>query len=313
MAFTRRVTRQALNVLSPASHQARDIASLWWWMLGASGVGLAVVVGLLVAAWARRRRAGGPGEEVSTRIVVALGVAVPILVIASLFVVSDIFLIRTTQAPAATATRMTVHVIGHDWWWEIRYPGTSVVTANEIHIPTNTPIRLEATTADVIHSFWVPQLNRKIDTIPGQVNVIKLDAERPGFFRGQCAEYCGVQHAHMALGVYAQTPSAFRRWLANQERPVHASSGPGAALFLGGTCAECHTIRGTTASGTTGPDLTHLATRATIAALTLPNTPANLAAWITDNQQVKPGNRMVDVRLGAGKLHALVVYLSSLR
>ncbi|HEX5450122.1 MAG TPA: cytochrome c oxidase subunit II [Gaiellaceae bacterium] len=302
-----------MNVLSPASHQARDIASLWWWMLGASGVGFAVVVGLLVAAWMRRRRPATADDEISTRFVVALGIVVPILVIGSLFVIANIFVIRTTQAPAGTATRLTVRVIGHDWWWEVRYPGTSVVTANEIHIPTRTPILLEATTADVIHSFWVPELNRKIDTIPGRLNKIELEADRPGYFRGQCAEFCGLQHAHMALAVYAQTPAEFRRWLAQQKQPVQPSNTVGGQLFLDGTCSECHTIRGTSADGTTGPDLTHLASRATIAALTLPNTPSNLAAWITHNQQIKPGNKMIDVQLPPAKLRALVAYLESLR
>jgi cytochrome c oxidase subunit 2 len=301
-----------VNALHPASHQARDIASLWWWMLGASWIGFLLVAGLLGAAWIRRRRAG-PSESLSTRIVVAFGVVVPILVIGTLFFISDVFVIRTTQAPAANATKLTVRVIGHEWWWEVRYAGTTAVTANEIHIPTRTPVLLQATSGDVIHSFWVPELNRKIDTIPGQVNEIELDADTPGVYRGQCAEYCGVQHAHMALAVYAQPPAAFRRWLAHQEQPAEASRTAGSALFLDGTCSQCHAIRGTSATGDVGPDLTHLASRTTIAALTLANTPADLSAWITRNQQIKPGNRMVDVRMSRSHLRALVAYLRSLR
>src|SRR5579863_10741199 len=150
-------------------------------MLGASWVGFLLIVVLLGAAWLRRGRPA-PSEAVSTRIVVVMGVVVPILVIATLFFISDVFVMRTTQAPAASATKMTVRVIGHQWWWEVRYAGTSAVTANEIHIPTRTPILLQVTTADVIHSFWVPQLNRKIDTIPGQVNAIELDADKAGVY-----------------------------------------------------------------------------------------------------------------------------------
>jgi cytochrome c oxidase subunit II len=281
-------------------------------MLGGAWIGLLLVAALLLLAWIWRRRTG-PGEAVSTRLVVALGVVVPIVVISALFFISDVFVIRTTQAPAAVATRLTVQVVGHQWWWEVRYPGTRAVTANEIHIPTRTPVLLRVTTADVIHSFWVPELNRKIDTVPGQVNEIELDADTAGLYRGQCAEYCGVQHAHMALAVYAQPAATFRRWLAHQERPAQATRSAGAALFLDGTCSECHTIRGTSASGTVGPDLTHLASRHTIASLTLANTQADLAAWIADNQRIKPGNAMIDVRLSRSTLHALVAYLRSLR
>src|SRR5438105_10206245 len=251
-------------------------------MLGGAWIGLLLVALLLAFAWIRRN-GRGPSEAASTRIVVALGVALPIAVIATLFFVSDVFIIRTTQAPAATATRLTIRVIGHQWWWEVRYPGTTAVTANEIHIPVRTRVLLQATTADVIHSFWVPELNRKIDTIPGRVNEIELDADRPGVYRGQCAEYCGLQHAHMALAVYAQQPAQFRRWLAHEGTPATAT-GAGEHVFVSGPCANCHTIRGTSADGGVGPDLTHLASRSTIGALTLPNDPADLAAWITDNQ-----------------------------
>jgi cytochrome c oxidase subunit 2 len=297
-----------VNALHPASHQGRDIASLWWWMLFAAGIGLCTIVGLLVAAWLRRNRRG-PRESVSEQIVVALGVAVPIAVITALFFVSDVFVIRTTQAPAASATRVAVQVIGHEWWWEVRYPGTRAVTANEIHIPVGTPVLLQATTADVIHSFWVPELNRKIDTIPGRVNSIVLDAQKAGVYRGQCAEYCGLQHAHMALAVYAEPAARFRRWLAHQAAPAERSS----SLFLAEPCADCHAIRGTSADGMVGPDLTHLASRATIGALTLANNRANVAAWLVDNQHFKPGNRMPDLRLNAPTLRALVDYLESLR
>jgi cytochrome c oxidase subunit 2 len=312
------------NALAPKSHQARDIASLFWWMMGGAWVGLGVVVLLLLLSWrrARNRGLGGdtqgekPGERASWYVVVGLGIAVPIAVISTLFVISDIFVIHTTEAPAHGATSLTVRVIGHQWWWEVRYPGTSVVTANEIHIPVRTPVRIEVKTADVIHSFWVPRLNRTIDAIPGRVNAIELYADAVGRYRGQCDEFCGLQHAHMAVYVFADRPAAYRRWLAAQARPAAQPAGAarrGEQLFLRSTCSSCHAIRGTAAHGYVGPDLTHLASRTTIAALAAPNTPADLREWITDSQHVKPGNQMPNIDLHGARLRALVAYLERLR
>ena len=164
--------------------------------------------------------------------------------ISALFVISDIFVIQTTQAPAATATRMTVDVIGHQWWWEVRYPGTTAVTANEIHIPARTPVRVDVQTDDVIHSFWVPRLNRTIDMIPGQTNAIELYADVAGRYRGQCLEFCGLQHAHMSFYVFADPPATFRRWLAGQERKAARARrrrrARGGSRSSPGACADCH-------------------------------------------------------------------------
>jgi cytochrome c oxidase subunit 2 len=293
-------------------------------MMGVGFFGLAVVVGLLVAAWVRRNKRGigrdteGPkaGERTGWFVVVIGGVVVPIGVIIALFVVSDIFIIRTTEAPAATATKMTVVVVGHQFWWEIRYPGTRAVTANELHIPVRTPVRVEVRTDDVIHSFWVPELNRKIDAMPGQTNAIELDATTPGAYLGYCAEFCGLQHAHMHLQVIVQPAAAFRRWLAGQAAPAAAPkaspAAAGEAVFLD-KCSSCHTIRGTSASGDVGPDLTHLASRRTLAAVTIPNTPAYLAGWIRDAQSVKPGSAMPDIALSSKQVKELVAYLETLK
>ena len=159
---------------------------------------------------------------------------------------------------------MTIDVIGHQWWWEVRYPGTRAVTANEIHIPANTRVNVVATTADVIHSFWVPALNRKIDMIPGQRNRLLLYASRPGEYRGQCSQFCGFQHAQMSMEVFAQPPAAFRAWLANMAVAGRAAeqrrTQAGEHVFMTSACASCHTIAGTSAQATIGPDLTHLAT-----------------------------------------------------
>jgi cytochrome c oxidase subunit 2 len=303
------------DVLHGESHQERSIDTLWWVMFGAACAGFALIACLLLAGWWRRNRRelpGGGGERVGTGLVIGLGVVLPLVLLTTLFVWSDLFVLRTSAAPAQGSTAMTIDVIGHDWWWEARYAGTSVVTANEIHIPTGTPVEVVGTSADVIHSFWVPELARKIDLIPGRTNRLLLEADRPGTYRGQCSEFCGVQHAHMAVAVTAQPPAAFRRWLAEQTRPATAG-GRGLDVFLSEQCASCHTIRGTPARGDVGPDLTHVASRATIAALTLPNTPDYLRGWIRDPGHFKPGVRMPKLPLTIGQLDALVAYLEQLR
>lgn len=302
------------DTLDPGSHPEGKIAHLFWVMLTGAGIGFAVVVGLLLLGWSRRDRAdlpGGGGERAATRLVVALGVVLPIVVLVALFVWADFFVARATEAPAPSSTALTVNVTGHDWWWEVRYPGTAAVTANEIHIPTRTRVDLVATTDDVIHSFWVPELNRKIDMIPGRRNRILLEADRPGRYRGQCSEFCGLQHAHMALVVVAEPPAKFKVWLANQAQPVAVTGSRGARVFAT-NCASCHTIRGTAASGQVGPDLTHLATRQTLGAVTLVNDPVHLRRWIRDAQAYKPGSRMPAMPLGGPDLRALVTYLGSL-
>jgi cytochrome c oxidase subunit 2 len=302
------------NTVAPASPQEHSITDLFWVMLGGSIVGFGLVVALLWLGYARRARPGLPrdvGERGATRLVVGLGIALPIALLIALFVWSDVFVITSTAAPSRRSTSLAVNVIGHDWWWEVRYPGTQVVTANEIHIPIRTRVYVSASTADVIHSFWIPELNRKIDMIPGQTGHIVLDADRAGMFRGQCSEFCGLQHAHMAIAVVAESQQSFRRWLASNAKP--ARSAPGAQTFLDAGCGDCHQVRGSSARGDVGPDLTHLGQRATLAALTLANTPANLDRWIRHPQAVKPGSRMPDVRLSDAQWAAIDAYLRSLR
>jgi cytochrome c oxidase subunit 2 len=301
------------NVLHGASHQERSIDTLWWVMFGVACAGFTLVSFLLLLGWLNRNRRElpyGGDERVATGLVVGLGIATPIVLLTALFVWSDIFVMRSTAAPGEGSTAMTIQVIGHDWWWEARYRGTPVVTANEIHIPTGTRIEVIGTTADVIHSFWVPELARKIDLIPGRENRLLLEADRPGRYRGQCSEFCGLQHANMAVAVVAQTPADFRRWLANQKQPAAAG---GDETFRRASCGNCHTIRGTAAAGTVGPDLTHLASRETLASLTLPNTRDYLRAWIHDPARFKPGTRMPKLPLGPADLDRLVAYLERLR
>jgi cytochrome c oxidase subunit 2 len=264
----------------------------------------------------RRKRASlpfGGGERAATALVVGLGVAVPIVLLSGLFVWSDIFVIRATDAPRRGSTTLTVRVTGHQWYWEIKYPGTNAVTANELHIPVGTRVRVVGTTADVIHSLWVPELNRKVDVIPGRENVMLLDADRAGTYPGQCAEFCGLQHAHMEIRVIAESKQRFRRWLANEAAPAAVNTSRGARVFMREACSGCHQIRGTNARGQVGPDLTHFGSRTMIGAGVLPNDREHLREWIRDPQHSKPGNRMPGLKLSDADLRALVAYLEGLK
>ena len=313
------------DTLNPHSHAAGDITNLFWVMMAVAFGGLALVTGLLVFAWVRRGRRGigadadgpHPGEKPAWFVVVGMGVVFPLTVIVALFVVSDWAIVKVTQAPAASSTALTVKAIGHQWYWAFRYPGTKAVTADELHIPVDTRVNLVATTTDVIHSFWVPELNRKIDTLPGQQNRILLYTNQAGVYRGQCAEYCGLQHAHMGLLVFAQPKAEFRKWLrleaAPAASPQTALERRGEQVFLNGACSSCHAIRGTSARGYVGPDLTHLASRTSLAGLAIPNTPSYLGRWITDSQHLKPGNKMPNFPLPDAQVRALVAYLGSLK
>jgi cytochrome c oxidase subunit II len=304
------------SALEPHSRAAREITTLWWWMLLVACVVFAGALGLLGLAWIRRRRAGVPGAEGEDRpkldlgLVIVFGFVIPVVVNVTLFVIANVVVIKQTEAPAAASTAITIEVAGRQWFWDVRYPGAHVVTANEIHIPARTRVNLVAVTGDVIHSFWVPQLNRKIDMIPGRRNRILLEADEPGRYRGQCAEFCGLEHARMAMYVVVQEPADFQRWLRDQAQP--AASPPPRAFEANG-CGSCHTIRGTNANGRVGPDLTHVGSRATLAALTLPNNRAALGEWLTSTQHVKPGNRMPDIGLSQRDVRSLVDYLEGLR
>jgi cytochrome c oxidase subunit 2 len=309
------------STLDPKSPASQDIATLWWWMLVIACVVFSGAIGLLGIAWLRRRRAGLPlvedGGRLNLRLVVVFGILIPLTVNIALFVVANFVVIKQTEAPAAATTPMTVDVQGRQWFWEVRYPGTGAVTANEIHIPAHTRVNVVATTGDVIHSFWVPQLNRKIDMIPGRRNRVLLFSDKPGRYRGQCAEFCGIEHARMAMSVYVQEPADFDRWLRRQAAPAAAPSSAAARAgrdaFIANGCGSCHTIRGTPARGQVGPDLTHVGSRASIAALTLPNTRAALRDWLRNPQHAKPGNRMPDLGLSRSEIASLVAYLEGLK
>jgi cytochrome c oxidase subunit 2 len=309
------------SILNTHSPQAHNIALLWWWMFAAAVIVFAGAIVLLAMSYFRRGASGlpffGDREDISQGMVVVFGIVIPLVALVGLFGASDVYLIQQTAPPSPRSTAMTIDVIGHQWWWEVRYPGTDAVTANEIHIPVRTRVNVVATTADVIHSFWIPQLNRKVDMVPGMRNRVLLYASNPGVYRGQCSQFCGLQHAHMAMYVDAQTPSAYRAWLANMAAPAHpgnsADARVGQQQFFNEKCSSCHMIRGTSAQGQIGPDLTHLATRASLAGAEIPNTPSELSAWIRDPQAIKPGARMPDLGLSTRQVSEIVSYLETLR
>jgi cytochrome c oxidase subunit 2 len=216
---------------------------------------------------------------------------------------------------------VSIQVYGHQWWWEVQYPNDDaslwVTTANEIHVPAGVPIVLQTGSRDVIHSFWAPNIQGKRDLIPGHSSAIWFQVDQEGTYRGQCAEFCGHQHAHMAFYIIAESPEKFQAWL-NQQRkpapyPTNETLAHGKDVFEKGTCVMCHTIRGTNAGSHVGPDLTHIGSRTSIAAATLPNSPGAMAGWISDPQAIKPGVRMPPNPLTGPDLQALVAYLQSLK
>jgi cytochrome c oxidase subunit 2 len=308
------------SVLSARSPQTHDIRTLWWWMLAVATLVFLGAVGMLGLAWLRRGTPGlpfvGQREGVSQALVLVFGIGIPLLVLVTLFGASDVYLVGQTSPPSPRDTAMTIDVIGHQWWWEVRYPGTGAVTANEIHVPVGTRVNVVATTADVIHSFWVPQLARKIDEIPGRLNRVLLEASTPGRYRGQCSQFCGFQHANMGLFVIAQPRAAFNAWLSNMASPAVAPATPaarvGERVFMANQCASCHMIRGTSAQGLIGPDLTHVASRRTLASAEIRNTPTELRAWIADPQGIKPGTRMPNLGLSGTQYDEIAAYLETL-
>ncbi|HYE92752.1 MAG TPA: cytochrome c oxidase subunit II [Terriglobales bacterium] len=304
------------SVLDPRGPGAAQIASLTWVLIGVAGGLYVVVLAALVIA-VRRRGASPTGSERWGRAgVVAGGIVLPLLVLPVLVTVSVRTLAAVTR-PASAA--LVVEVVGQQYWWDLRYRTPDgrdlAVAANELHLPAGRRVELHLRSVDVIHSFWVPALQGKLDLVPGKTNVTWVHAEAPGIHPGQCAEYCGIQHALMRLLVVVERAEDFDAWLLSQREPARppADSGRAQDLFLL-HCAHCHTVRGTAAFfGHTGPDLTHLMSRRTLAAGTLANVKGNLAGWLADPQHHKPGSRMPRITLPPDDFHAVLDYLTSLR
>jgi cytochrome c oxidase subunit 2 len=305
------------SVFDPAGPRAARIANLGWVMIALAVVIFFIVLVFLIGAIARSRRRDGdrPPQTNEGRGPLLVGIALSALVLLGLFAYT-LWSLRSLAAPAQAAD-LTIEVVGNQWWWQVTYPDAGVVTANELHIPVGKPVAIELTSDDVIHSFWVPRLSGKTDLNPGSTNTIWLQADQPGTYRGECAEFCGIEHALMQFLVVAEPDDQYQAWLAAQQAPAGVPPADsllaeGQQLFLGSACVYCHTVRGTNATGQLGPDLTHLASRRTIAAGTLDNNVGNLEAWIVDPQAIKPGNRMPGFDFNADELQALVAYLESL-
>jgi cytochrome c oxidase subunit 2 len=309
------------SILGGKGSESRSIANVWWIMFSLAAAVYVVVAAFILFALfrGRRRAAGGDGAPAESRVsdtgfIVAGGIVVPTLILAVLAVVT----VRTAselRRPDSQALR--VDVVGKQWWWAVRYPTLGITTANEIHVPVGRPVEIGLQSDNVIHSFWVPQLAGKVDTIPGQVNILRFTVREAGTYRGACAEYCGLQHAKMDFQVVADPPADFERWAARRTRPPGEPTSElaqrGALAFQRLSCAGCHTIRGTQAQGTLGPDLTDFGSRHSIGALALPNTRGELAGWIANAQTVKPGNLMPPIALSPDELNAIVDYLENLR
>ena len=301
------------SIVGPHGPEANRTAALSWFMFALAGAITLFVFTLLGVGLFRH----GSGEEHPRwwrRLVVGGGVVMPAIVLATL---SGLTVWALGTDPGSRPGDVHITVVGRQYFWEVHYDGTAAVTANEIHVPVDTTIRFTLKSADVIHSFWAPSLAGKVDMIPGHVNHLTLEVDDPGTYRGQCAELCGVQHANMAFEIVAQPRAAYQQWLAHQEKdaqvPRRAEARKGLDVFTSNSCAGCHTIRGTSATATVGPDLTHLADRRTIAALTLPNDAAHLREWVFGAQQVKPGAKMPDLALPRAQADALIAYLRQLK
>ncbi|MGN6392610.1 MAG: cytochrome c oxidase subunit II [Gemmatimonadales bacterium] len=311
-----------ISVLRPVGPDAvlvRD--ALWRPMYTTALVTYVLVVGALLWAAFRRRSAGAEETQRERGMGIVVGIATGITtVVLFAFLVATVHVSRANNGwPGPDPIR--IRVIGHQWWWEVQYRNGGqdqwFTTANELHLPVGRPAELELVSPDVIHSFWSPNLRGKIDLIPGHENLMRLEADSAGVFRGQCAEFCGFQHAKMAFLVIAQPADSFAAWLARQRTPAPEPTDSlgrrGRDVFLGGSCPLCHTVQGTSAGGHLGPDLTHLGGRRTIAAGTLPNTRGALAGWIVNPQDVKPGAKMPPNPLSPDDLQAILAYLESLK
>lgn len=305
------------SALAPGGPHAASVATLSWVMFIGGGVILLVVMTLTaVASLARAERANWLGRKA---VIVGGGIIFPLVTLTALLVYG---LLLSRSLVTAGPPALRIEVIGEQFWWRVHYVDASgephLVTANEIRIPIGLPIEFVLQSKDVIHSFWVPSLAGKLDMIPGRVNSYRFAAERPGVYRGQCAEYCGAQHALMAFYVVAMEREEFEAWYARQSEPapdpITDFSIKGKALFFENGCSACHTIRGTAARGLIGPDLSHIGDRVSLAAGTFPNNVGTLAGWISSAQHLKPGNQMPSFgNLRGEELRAIAAYLGGLK
>ena len=302
--------------LDPAGPEAQEIARLWWVLFWICTV--VFVVTMALALWAVRKGGTAAPQQVGplsgNGFVIVSGIIIPTIILVGILVYS----LRATLAIMPGPATMTIEVTGHQWWWEVRYPELGIITANELHLPVGQAVRLKLRSGDVVHSFWVPNLHGKMDMFPEHDTELTLRADRPGTFRGQCAEFCGPQHTWMTVRVLALPEEEFQQWVAARQSAPPAEADQsllarGRQSFLNHGCAACHAIRGTAAEARLAPDLTHLASRQTLGAGILENNRENLRAWILRPHEIKPGNLMPPTILPEAELEALLTYLESLQ
>ncbi len=312
-----------LSYLSSFGPKADWTASLTWGLLIISIVVTVIFTALVIwSVFRKRTPASGPGPEPETHHINSFnifgwGLGLTALILAGCAGWTMITLAAIDQ-PSKTPT-VNIEVTGNQWWWRVRYlndePSKNFDTANEMHIPAGEPVKVALRSADVIHSFWVPALSGKTDVIPGQINTTWIEAREPGTYFGQCAEYCGLQHAHMGFKVIAEKPADYIAWRDNQLKlapPPAAGDAKAGLVVFERRCGACHAVRGTMAGGYLGPNLSHLMTRSTLASGTLPADQGDLAGWISDPQSIKPGTRMPHVALSSDEFQLVITYLSSL-
>ena len=333
------------NIFRPLGSPAESEKTIALLVLAITGAIFVVVASLIVFTIARYRRRSSdavhqePAQVYGSNQIEVAWTVIPILIVFVLIGVSA-RVISAIENASPPKTAVKIRVVGHQWWWEVHYPDYNITTANEIHIPVNTPDKpvaayLTLQSQDVIHSFWLPQLSGKTDLVPNRSNYMWIDAKEPGVYLGNCAEYCGTQHANMLLRVVADTPDNWKAWTKNQQRTAVGSSGrraaatagvgamlrpvsanslpPNEAVFQSLACVNCHTVQGTAAEGKFGPDLTHLMSRKTIGAGVLENTHRNLYSWVRDPQEAKPGCLMPSMKLTPQQLDSVVAYLETLK
>ncbi len=314
------------SALNPSGPAAAHLADLWWFMFWLGAAVWILVLILLFAALLRKRRGTSVTAPDSQNVdtgrnwPIIGGIILPLVVIGVVFGY-NVYTLAAVENPAGEPD-VKIKVVGRRWWWEVQYTDEGITTANEIHIPVGGKVELQLESADVIHSFWVPELHGKMDLIPTRINTLTIQADKPGIYRGQCAEFCGLQHAHMGLMVVAQSKEDYDKWVDAQKKPAADPTDPvaqqGQQVFMSAGCVFCHTVRGldekaiNPSSVVLGPDLTHLSSRMTIAGASLTDNQGNLAGWIIDAQHIKPGSLMPNMYINSQDLQNLLAYLETL-
>lgn len=305
------------SALHPAGPGADKIANLWWFLFWTCTLVFLATMALLVTGLFQKPVGDRAVSPLGQRFILFCGIIIPTIVVVAML----IYGLRSTVNLKDARGGLTVEVTAHQWWWDVRYPREKIVTANEIYIPVGEPVRIELKSVDVIHSFWVPNLSGKMDMLPDLKRTFWLRADAPGKYRGQCAEFCGVQHAWMAFWVVALPREEYDQWVADMQQPPPEPRTPeqirGKKVFFAdreAACVNCHAVGGVGGKGAhMGPDLTHIGSRLTIGAGTLPNNHGNLAGWILDPQAIRPGNKMPRIFLKSRELPDLVEYLKILK